>query len=927
MHLQRLEIQGFKSFADKVVFDFPEAFTAIVGPNGSGKSNVADAIRWVLGEQSMKLLRCKKAGDIIFHGSQKKSRLGFARADLYLSNEDRRLDVDYSEVVITRILYGDGESEYYLNKNKVTLGEILLLLARAHFGQKSYAVIGQGMVETTLNSTPQGRKYFFDEAAGVKALQMKRDQSLHKLLRTEDNLKQARGLLQEIEPHLRSLERQAKKLNRREKIEKEFQEIQVQYYGSAWHTLCAEEIANERTCRERESDKISLEEKLAKILKRMDAIGKGKTQPEMYAELQKRIKALEQRKQEILTQLTRIEGRREIEQEKYGHVNIAWLTKKQTEMMHEQQAVQKELASMEYALSRAEKQFAAKQAEQEKTTSSLRAVEYELLKAKESLQTQDEVTLSEVRRVCVTLYHQQEVFLQKLLRTNDLQTFQGIKKLAKELTLRFAELVDLLTHKEKHIPQPTSFQELQRAFQQALKYKEDATQQTQDARVQYESLKTRRDLAVETIARKKAEYEKITSELRSSETLLQKKDYSDRLSALHKEGEEFKRVLQDIEPQLQKLYKEIEQLHVQEQEKKDMLITLQHEARVLQDSINVVSQKLEDARIERTRVHTKKEDMLSEMQRELSAGILAAAQKFQKTLANAAELEGEMERLAHQLELIGGIDPDVIKEYTETNERYEFLSKQVEDLEKALKDLEHIIEELDVTIHKQFSQSFRLIDKHFHSYFQVLFGGGQAHLKLLTEASEAQEGQTEVEGVPQNVASAFGDEGDSNEELSALAFAPTQTLQRDQLNEEEHLPVVQKILNRQKKIISGIEIFAIPPGKKTKHVQSLSGGEKALTALALLAAILETNPAPFVVLDEVEAALDEANSEKFAAILKKLSSKMQFIVITHNRVTMHHADTLYGVTLGSQCASCILSLKLEDALVHGRKLAPVHQKV
>ena len=161
MYLSKLEIQGFKSFAEKVVLEFNKELTAIVGPNGSGKSNVADAVRWVLGEQSLKLLRGKKSQDVIFAGSSKKSRLGFAEVNLYLDNSDGSAPLDYKEIVITRRIYRDGEGEYLINKNKVRLTDIQLMLAKASFGQRSYSIIGQGMIDTILTSSPAERKEQF----------------------------------------------------------------------------------------------------------------------------------------------------------------------------------------------------------------------------------------------------------------------------------------------------------------------------------------------------------------------------------------------------------------------------------------------------------------------------------------------------------------------------------------------------------------------------------------------------------------------------------------------------------------------------------------------------------------------------------------------------------------------------------------------
>ena len=204
MYLKKLELIGFKSFAQKTTLEFNRGVVSVVGPNGSGKSNIADAIRWALGEQSIKLLRGKRSEDVIFSGSSSKARLGMAEVSIHLDNEDRQMPVDYSEVVITRRVYRNGEGEYLLNNGPVRLQDIQLLLAKANFGQRSYSVIGQGMIDHILVASPAERKAFFDEAAGVRQFQIKREQAVSKLEQTEENLEQARMLLVEIEPHLRA---------------------------------------------------------------------------------------------------------------------------------------------------------------------------------------------------------------------------------------------------------------------------------------------------------------------------------------------------------------------------------------------------------------------------------------------------------------------------------------------------------------------------------------------------------------------------------------------------------------------------------------------------------------------------------------------------------------------------------------------------
>ncbi|MCH8049659.1 AAA family ATPase, partial [Patescibacteria group bacterium] len=214
MYLTRLELQGFKTFAKKTAIEFPgpknskNALTVIVGPNGSGKSNLADAIRWCLGEQSMKQLRGKKTEDLIFSGAKGRGRAGFAEVTLTFNNENRAMDIDFAEVTITRRFYRDGDSSYLLNGKTTRLQDIQLLLADAGIGQRTYSVIGQGMIDHVLTASPEERKIFFDDATGVRGLQLKRHQSMLKLNKASENLMEVEMLLAEIEPRLRSLKRQ-----------------------------------------------------------------------------------------------------------------------------------------------------------------------------------------------------------------------------------------------------------------------------------------------------------------------------------------------------------------------------------------------------------------------------------------------------------------------------------------------------------------------------------------------------------------------------------------------------------------------------------------------------------------------------------------------------------------------------------------------
>jgi len=332
----------------------------------------------------------------------------------------------------------------------------------------------------------------------------------------------------------------------------------------------------------------------------------------------------------------------------------------------------------------------------------------------------------------------------------------------------------------------------------------------------------------------------------------------------------------------------------EEQKKKDNLFVLQKQARGKQEGLNDVSNKINNFKVELARFETKKEDLEHEVKEELPENYWApifeekrpADPGFVKT-----EYENEILRLKHQIGLIGGLDENTETEYKETKERYDFLKDQSDDLNKSMADLEKIITDLDATIEQRFNQSFEKINEQFGKYFKVLFNGGNAKLSLVKEELEEEE---ELEELEEEKAGGSGDKGQA-EDKDVLKVA---TAAKEKKAE---------------KVVTGVEIMATPPGKKLKSINMLSGGERALSSIALICAILDNNPSPFVVLDEVDAALDEANSIKFASIVANLSKKSQFIVITHNRATMEKANILYGVTMGDDGVSKLLSIKMEEA--------------
>ena len=852
MYLQKLEIQGFKSFAHKTTLEFNRELTAIVGPNGSGKSNIADSIRWVLGEQSIKLLRGKRAEDVIFAGSDLKSRLGMAEVSLHLNNEDGQAPIDFSEIVVTRRVFRDGQSEYLLNGAGVRLQDIQLLLAQANFGQKTYSVIGQGMVDSILVSSPAERKEFFEEATGVKQYQIKREQSIAKLLATFENLDQASVVMAEIEPRLRSLTRQVKRLERREELEREVSELQKLYYRFRWHELesrrlqVAERVSglNKSLAKQNQSAQ-ELQNKLVELEQ------KGAT-PDSWQQLETRQSNLRNRIAELVRQQALEQAKAQVGHIAKGQGEIAILRQQQSEISEELKnvadkltAVGREIISQQEALTEA----AANQAKIATSFSRFQLGGYPWLE-------------QELESVVA----EQAELKQSLVSATSLSQI-------KELVGKFTQLEEKLKILLKRLKQSgqMSLTDLDRL----MKEREVSVGQVAEIKANHKSLE-REQLSL------KERQEQLT---RSLERV--KNELGDKAEVTDKTKTNVTEDLVRAEAELKEVTNSIAAYQSESQGRQAQVFKWQRELNAAREEERRLEQDTHEAALELTRLETKLEDLDREMAQEVSPELVRVIKEAGevKSLVEG-ETALELQRLKHQLELTGGIEPEVVSEYQQTKTRYDFLAEQMDDLQTATASLESIIRDLDATIEKKFLVSFKEINEKFTQYFKVLFDGGKAQLVL----QRADTHKEEVELLPEDEEATLADKS-----------APSA---------KEKFLATEKI---KASFFSGVEISATPPGKKLSTINALSGGERALTSIALICSIISNNPSPFVVLDEVDAALDEANSERYAAILDSLMDKTQFITVTHNRATMRRASILYGVTIGEDGVSKLLSVKFAEA--------------
>lgn len=1028
MYLQRIELHGFKSFANKIVLEFPSpkegcqtlprvktkpdqsvdkgicGVTAIVGPNGSGKSNVVDAVRWVLGEQSLKLLRGKKATDIIFSGSAKKAQMGLAEVSLHLNNEDNSAPVDYTEIVITRKLYRDGESEYLLNKNTVRLFDIIMLLARANFGQNTYSIIGQGLVDKIVNYSSEERRDFFDEATGVKQYQIKRNRSVNKLKKARENLSQAGVLIDELEPHLKMLTKQVNRWRQRQAIEHELKEAWEKYYGRQWSELdqAYRELIIKITTDDKK--KMKVEEEIEVLQDKLNILSTESSRSEEFDKLQKSYNNLLESKNNVLKELTIISGKLDVEYSKVGKQNLSWLENKKDELSKRLLAINEELENFKIKINSQRQSLAEVESNLNKINdeltvkqNNLQIIQEELYKTKNGdrhnyflesvraiLKQKNQIggiygTVGEIGQVdkkhetaLVTaagnrlwgiVVESDEVAVKCInyLKTNRLSalTFFPLNKL-KDYPIDIYEknesgvlgrAIDLIDYSHKFIKvfqhifgDTLVIQDVAVAKALGLGNRRMVTLEgdifektgiikggykrpgsllwasindhiftTQEEKIKefttlkaeiYSQHKVRdgliakmNDLKVDIrlsedkinnlnieLSTFKKEKEKIASEIKESQlTSEERNDFSDELAT---KKNKLEKELIVLEKDSSIVRKKIDHFNAVEEEKKKEIFSLQQNMHIKQTELNKIVSALNEIRIELAKVETKKEDLLSLMRQDLGEEYRPKA-NIDFSQVDLSELETKISKGKKQLELIGGTDPEVEKEYQQVQTRFDFLSKESSDLEKAIADLEKVVVELDKIIKQQFEGEFKKINNDFSRFFKKLFAGGTAKLVL------AQKELTEAE--------------QAKEEIEHLEETDNQIEEKNMEKKEFYIEDKSFLANM------GIDIEACPPGKKIKNINVLSGGEKTMTALALICAIISNNPSPFILFDEVDAALDEDNSRKFSDIIEELAHKTQFITITHNRAIMSRADVLYGVTMQGDGVSRLLSLKLEQA--------------
>lgn len=763
MSLTKLEIAGFKSFAKTSVLSFPSRVTAIVGPNGSGKSNITEAIRWVLGEQSMKVLRGKKGEDLIWSGSPSGgtrghrdagtgaahstsgnfgsgiARMGKAAVSLVFDNLDGKIPLDFQEVILTRKIFRDGANEYFINDSAVRLRDVVELIARMGLGEQKHNIISQGEVDRLLLATSRERHRMLEEALGLRVWQLKKNEAERKLDATRRNLEQADALIRELTPHLKFLRLQAKRAEAVVATRQELEDLERIYVTREERSIAEETAALDSHRDPLQEKQVALKKDVGRFTAEVRSAEAAALPSVDAAQRDQRITTSVQKRQELEREIGRLEGKMEAIT---GHAAPA-----PSERTPDTGEIQ----------------------------GGVRAID----------------TLRDILGRMRTLIREQD----------DIET---IRSRFFPLITRAEEELDLLILQGPASPAPVHagvFADL------------GLRQLGQTLRV----------LGVEL--------EQISAGIVADED--ERRRTSEGLQVRHERLRELERDLAKKRDEEREVSLILERMKLDEERIEERRRRLKY----------IIEGGVRDERSDDTVLHEK---------------FAAVGQE---------ELSRRIERNRVRLEEAGGIDAGVVKEYEDTEARHAFLVREREDVAAAAVSLAGLIKELDARIAQDFKEGFAKIKDAFHDYFRIVFGGGSGKLRLAAY---------ETRGVSA--------EEDSGEEAG-------------EKEEKEE----------------GIEIEVDLPRKRIHSLAMLSGGERALTAIALLFAITAVNPPPFLILDETDAALDEANSQRYAAILTELAKKTQLIVVTHNRETMKSAGVLYGVTMGDDGVSRLLSLKLEQA--------------
>lgn len=931
MFLKSLEIFGFKSFADRTHINFADGITALLGPNGCGKSNVVDAIKWVLAENRSKNLRAESMEDVIFNGTETRPALSMAEVTLTIANENGLLPLEDSEIAIKRRLYRNGENEYFINSNQVGASSIRKLFMDTGVGKAAYSVMEQGKIDQILSSKPEDRRYLFEEAAGISRSKAEVADAERELEKTRANLAQIDIGLAETKRSYETLKVQAEKTAKYRKLQDEKFECELDIQLLKLKDFTQNKARHEQNRKEAEEKRNSAANEIEEILNTLQV------NTDKVKELQEQVNTKQQLVIKISAEQT---GKKAMARQLHEH---------QSQMKEKIGQIENRIKNIEERIDEYNEEIDSQNAELHEKHKQLSDINKNVENFSENIrqsssQIEENLRLINTNSGKINNLDSERVELQKQLTsiTEDIVTeldaklkdagysstsnkkakealdtaLEKIKIYANGRANIFKDFSSLPSHSEKDSAQMGSdavaaFTEILRMLEelsQSISEYTKTTPQFIDDFLSPEGIITKKRGIDSSIQQNLSTIDSIkneSAELNSKNNTLNKKidEYKDTLSKLrinqaqmaqqitsceqqistlrktlaseetslreqqnelfeeNKRREENEEQLQEteesiaeLEAQGQKITAELNDLDKQISECNSQVSGKQNALQKKQEERNKYQSQLEKFSVGIAQYDTEIRNVKQNFQENFSRDLMEFEERMYTITTPVPALKEKLSQVKQKIQELGTPNLMAIEQFAEEKERYERQQANYNDTQKTLENLVRVSEEIRTKSSEMFLDTYNKIRKNFHNMFRRLMNGGRAELRLVE---------------PANVLS------------------------------------------------SGVEILAQPPGKKLVNISLLSGGEKTMTAVALLFATYQVRPSPFCLLDEIDAALDDKNVASFVSTLRAFGNISQYIVITHNRKTVMGASTMLGVTMEESGITKVLQVRLDEDTMNG----------
>lgn len=979
MYLKEISATGFKSFADKLTISLDGKTTCIVGPNGSGKSNIVDAVRWVLGEQSVKSLRGdSNMSDVIFSGSKNRNALNVATVSLTFDNSDNYINIPYNEITVKRRVYRTGENEYFINNEKCRLKDITDLFLDSGIGKSSFNIISQGEVQKIVSESSYDRRVIFESAAEVLKYKKRKEDALKKLDKTHTNLERVNDIIAELEIQVEPLKEQSIKAEEYLKIKNELKNIEVALLSSEITTINEEYQLTK--------------EKIEKLNNEIMNLGvqSNKSDTELLdlknnlSKIELTIKELNNRLLSLTKEEEKINGEKNIlkERQKYDasnskvHENISSLKEEKLKkeniihldkidldtLQNELESIKSEINNLTLLGNASKKEYQDSFNEYNEKTKLLADIDHKIGIIEDYINNGGTINnsikailnnprLRGIHQTLGALLEIDEKYLKALdvslggskqfivvenedsaksainyLKDNklgratffpisvikprgvDLDTLNVVRNMQGFISV----LMDVVKYDSKYynvvsnqvgnvllVDNIDNANKISKVINQRYKIVTldgdiihiggtmtggslNTSKSIFEEKHELETLRVKRREIAEVIATLEENIKSSTSKLEDNSEKIRQKEivliqtqekYNAKKSSLDITNEEYNNIINElrslenlVDSSLSKEEDRIMKLYYETSREKEEVVREIARSTKEKDKISSTIDNIEATnKLNNTSLYTKEKELktleinISKMDVLLDNYLRILSEDYEMTYEKAKsnyilemdtkEARSLVNSYKNRIKQIGMVNVQAIEDYKRVSERYNFLNSQKDDLLNAKDTLLEIINEMDTVMKEEFLTTFNKIDIEFQEVFKQLFKGGSASLKLTNP---------------------------------------------DDLLE------------------TGVDIIASPPGKKLTSINLLSGGEKTLTAICLIFAILNVKPIPFCLFDEVEAALDESNVDNFGKYLNNYKDKTQFLIITHKKRTMEYANTLYGITMQESGVSKLVSVKLDN---------------